>query len=417
MSGEFERFVGLRYLRSKPFQTVMSTVGIVLGIWLVIVVISGFRGFQQTIRDRLLGSEPHLTVLKRGLFDDYEAFLQTVEEIPHVVAAAPVVMSDALLQNRQDKRRRYGARIYGVDPERAPRVTNLADYMGGRIVFDDPDILRIGKSKLPEGDTVKGGIILGRQLARRLNVNVGDPIVVFSNFREGPRGEVIPIVRNFVVVGTYTSGLYEIDASVAYISLEDAQEIFDLRGAVTQVEIRTTSLEDADLVKAQILQRYGLEYFPQTWKEIRGAFFVYLELEERLSFAVLAISVVVAAFSISITLVMLVREKTREIGILKAMGASNRSILRIFMLHGTTIGVVGAILGTTIGIATCWVLEHWLRIPLPGDVYQVDQVHMDVSPVYVGLINGLTVLVCWLATLYPAYRAAMLRPVEALRYE
>ena len=413
----YEYFVGWRYLRAKPFQTVMSTLGIVLGIWLVIVVISGFRGFQDTIRDRLLGSEPHLTLLE-GLarFSDYESVIRDLEEIPNVVAVTPAIMSDALIQNRKEKRRRFGIRVYGVDPERAPKVTRLDRYISGGLRFDLPEIIAMGKAKLPEGDTVQGGIILGSWLARRLNVSIGDPVLLYSDFRQ--RGQAIyPIIRNLVVVGLYTSGLKEIDSSVAYVSLDVAQALFGLEGTITHIEIRTTSLEEADRVKKAVLDRFGAEFRPITWKELRGEFFVWLELEERLSFAVLALSVIVAGFSIAITLVMLVREKTREIGILKAMGASNQSVLRIFVLHGTIVGVLGVIIGTVLALITSYVLEYWLRIPLPGDVYQVDQVHMKVSWVYVTLINVITILVCWLATIYPALRAAKLRPVDALRME
>jgi len=416
----YESFVGLRYLKAKPAQTAMSLGGVVLGIVVVIVSLSIFSGFQQTLRDKLLGAEAHLIVLPQAAdLNDYPTVVKEFESLPKVVAASPAILSQALLRNYANKDYLSGAMVKGIDPELAPRVGDLNSYLrSGRLNFDRPELIEMAHRRgVPQEDTIQGGIVLGWALARRLRVQVGDPIFVFADFKEDPFGKIYPVPRLFVVCDLYNSGLYEIDANMAFISLSAAQRLYRTPTGVTQIEIRATSPDDADEIQREILTRYGLEYAPKTWKELRGSFFSAMELEKRLTFVILALIVVVAAFSVAITLIMLVLEKYREIGTLKALGATNGGVLRIFMLNGTIVGVIGAALGTAISLLLCYVLKHYLRIPLPGDVYQIDYVPVKVSWGYVGLVNALSVLICWVATLYPAFRASHLNPVEALRYE
>lgn len=416
----YESFIGLRYLKAKPAQTAMSLGGVVLGIVVVVVSLSIFSGFQQTLRDKLLGAEAHLIVLPQaGDFRDYPRAVAAFEQLPKVVAASPSTLGQALLRNYHDKEYLSGAMIKGLDPASAPRVGDLTAYLqSGRLGFDRPELVEMARRRgVPEEDTIQGGIILGWALARRLRVQVGDPLFVFADFKEDPFGRIYPVPRIFVVCDLYRSGLYEIDANMAFISLSAAQSLYRTPTGVTQIEIRTQTPDDAEEVQREILTRYGLEYAPRTWKELRGSFFSAMELEKRLTFVILALIVVVAAFSVAITLIMLVMEKYREIGALKALGATRGGVLRIFMLNGTIVGVVGAGLGTAISLILCYLLKHYLRIPLPGDVYQIDYVPVKVSWGYVGLVNGLSVLVCWMATLYPAFWASRLDPVEALRYE
>ncbi|MBM3213330.1 ABC transporter permease [Candidatus Poribacteria bacterium] len=419
----FEYLIGLRYLRAKPAQTIMSAGGVMLGVVVVIVSLSVFNGFQTTLRDRLLGSEPYLVVLPQGgSFGDHNAFIDELRAIPKVTGATPTIMNQALLRNYDDRDRLSGALVKGIDPATISGVTDLGSYLRtGALDLERPDLiapLQQGDSpRVPADDTIQGGIILGWALARRLQVRVGDPLFVFADFKEDPYGRIYPVPRVFVVVDLYTSGLYEMDSNMAFVSLTAAQSLYRTPTDVSQIEVRTDTPDDADTVQRAILERYGLEYLPKTWKELRGSFFGALELEKRLTFVTLALIIVVAAFSTAITLIMLVMEKTREIGALRALGAERGSVLRLFMLNGTIIGVIGAILGTVVSLGLCWLLKHYLRIPLPGEVYQVDYVPVKVSWGYVASVNALAIAVCWLASLYPAYRASRLRPVEALRYE
>ncbi len=414
----YEYYIAWRYLRAKPYQTVMSTSGVVLGIAVVIVSLSIFSGFQSTLRDKLMGSEAHLIVGAHGATtEEYESLIDELLEMPQVVAATPTIISDILLQSRKNTRLRRGAQLRGIDPARAPDVNRLTEFLTSReLDFEREEYIADGLAKLPEGDTVRGGIILGGELARRLQVSVRDPVIVYSDFKEGPQGRIIPVVRNFVVVDTYRSGLDDIDLYLAFVSLDTAQELFDMEG-VTQLEVRTLDPDDADAVQTAILDRHGLTYLPRTWKELRGSFFGAMELEKRLTFVILGLIVVVAGFSISIALIMLVMEKVREIGVLRAMGCPRGAIARVFMLNGTIVGFIGAALGTLISLGLCWLLEYYLQIDLPGDVYQIDRVPVEISWRFVLVVNVLSILICWLATIYPALRAARFQPVEALRFE
>jgi len=224
------------------------------------------------------------------------------------------------------------------------------------------------------------------------------------------------VVRNFVVVDIYQSGLYEIDSSVAYVEFSAAQDVFDMTGNASQVEIRAEHADLAGDVKDEILARHGLLYRPSTWQEMRGTFFYWLRLEKIGAMVIFGAIVLVAGFSIAIALVMLVREKTREIGILRAMGAGSAGVRGIFMLHGAVIGVVGVVVGTTLGLVIC-MLVRLLELELPGDVYQIEHVPVLLSWRFILLVDALTLVMCWAMSFIPASRAAALHPVEALRYE
>jgi lipoprotein-releasing system permease protein len=412
-----EFFIGWRYLRARPFQTGMSITGVVLGIVVLVVTYSIWTGLEEALRARLLGSEAHVEVGKMGgLFTDYEKFIAAAEELPEIVAGTPSVVSEVLLQNRASKRRKAGAQVRGVDPARAGAVARISEYLAsGELVFDRPELIAEGKSRLHDADTVVGGIIVGSGLAMKLRLSVGDPVMMYATFHE--RGTAIyPVMRTFVVVDTYESGLYEIDASVAYIDFAVAQDIFDYEGAATVVQLRVAEPNRAGAAKQAILQRFGLVYNPRTWQEMRGAFFYWLRLEKIGAMIIFGAIVLVAGFSIAIALVMLVREKTREIGILRAMGLGASGIRRVFMLHGTVIGVLGVLIGTAIGLAIC-VIVMQLKVGLPGDVYQIEYVPVLLSWRFILLVDGSSFVMCLGMSLLPASRAANLRPVEALRYE
>jgi lipoprotein-releasing system permease protein len=413
----YEFFIGWRYLRAKPFQTAMSITGVVLGVVVLIVTYSVWSGLEEELRGSLLGSEAHLVVDRAGEgFAGYEEFIAQVLTIPGVVAASPTVESEALLQSPTSSQRRAGAMIRGVDPARAGDVVNVDEYLGsGELRFDRDDLIESGRRRLAEGDTVKGGIILGSGLARRLGVRVGDPVVMYAAFHQ-IGGQFVPVVRNFVVIDTYESGLYEIDSGVAYIDFDVAQDVFSTNGRASRVHVGIEDPDNAAQVKEDILARHGLLYVPRTWQEMRGEFFFWLRVEKIGAMVMLGAIVLVAGFSIAIALVMLVREKTREIGILRAMGARAQTVRSIFVLHGAVVGATGIVLGTGVGLLVCGAVALY-EIPLPGSVYQIEHVPVTLSWRFIALVDALTLAMCLVMAWVPAKRAADMHPVEALRYE
>ena len=242
-------------------------------------------------------------------------------------------------------------------------------------------------------------------------------MIVASELRRTPMG-MMAIMRNFVVTGIYESGMYLYDDNLAFISLSTAQELYGKPGRVNHIEVLTDKPDEVATVRNAILQKFGLEFLPsKTWMDMHAHLFDAMKLEKKVTFVIEALIILVAAFSITSTLIMMVMEKTRDIGILKAMGATDRSIRAIFSLEGVIIGVIGAILGTSLGLFLCWSLQSWLRIPIDATVYQISSLPVRISWMFVFLVNGFALLICWLAALHPARQAAKLNPVEALRYE
>ena len=346
-----------------------------------------------------------------------------------VVAAAPSVKQVALIQNLMNGRR-SGVQVRGIDSERGGFVTrihgNLQSYQnnplaeelskeGGPINFDRPDIINIGRSKLPEGDTIAGGIILGEAVAGTLGIDIGDPALLYTDV-ERIVGRIVASIRTFIVIDFYRSGVYALDSRNAYVELSAAQRAFNMGGAVTRVDIRTAEPDDADAVKKEILDEYGVTYHPRTWKEQWGEMFALLELEKMGASIIFALIVLVASFSIAVMILMLVKEKTREIGILKTMGMSDRAVLRIFALYSAAIGGMGAVAGTLGSLGLCWLITQ-LEIPLPAQFYYISTVPVEISWPFIGLVNALTMTVCLGVSFLPSRRASIMDPIEALRYE
>ncbi len=430
MSLPCERLIGWRYLRAKPFQTIISVLGVFLGMVALIVAYSIWSGLEAILYNRLISSEPHLTAQKIGKrFIDYEEFIANMETKEKVSAVAPSVEQVALIQNLMNGRR-SGVQIRGIDSERGGYVTrihgNLASYQnnplaeemfkeGGPINFDRPDIISIGRSKLPEGDTIAGGIILGEAVAGTLGIDIGDPALLYTDV-ERIAGRIVASIRTFIVIDFYQSGVYALDSRNAYVELSAAQRAFNMGDAVTRVDIRTAEPDDADDVKKEILNEYGMTYHARTWKERWGEMFALLELEKMGASIIFALIVLVASFSIAVMILMLVKEKTREIGILKTMGMSDRSVLRIFGLYSAAIGGMGAVAGTLGSLGLCWLITQ-LEIPLPAQFYYISTVPVEISWPFIGLVNALTMTVCLGVSFLPSRRASLMDPVEALRYE
>ncbi len=406
----FEVFIGGRYLRAKQKQafisliTLLSIAGVTVGVMALIIVIAVMAGFESDLKRRILGVESHVILLRHGgAFTDYKNVLHQVEQVDGVRAATPFVYSQIMLRSGSGL---SGAVLRGIDPASAGKVIEN---------FDDETLAQLSRMETDEGSRASG-IILGKELAANLGVGPGDPVYVIA-----PRGMLspmghLPAMRRFTVVGLFSSGMYEYDGSLAYVHLSDAQSVLRMKAAVTGIEIRVTELYKADEIAGGIERALGFPYWTKDWMQMNRNLFSALKLEKTVMFIILALIVLVAAFNIAGSLIMMVMEKTRDIAILKAMGATDRSIRRIFVFKGMTIGAVGTGLGVGLGIFLCTLLGHYQFIELPPQVYYITHLPVRLEKLDVVIIAGAALLICFLSTLYPARQAARLNPVDAFRY-
>jgi len=403
----FERFISGRYLKAKQqtfisLITLLSIAGVTVGVMALIIVIAVMAGFEKDLKSRILGVESHIILMRHGGdFTDHRRVLSDIEAVPGVEAATPFVYSQTMLRSAGGL---SGGVIRGIDPDTADRVIqNL-----------EPEALaRLANLKDSDGP---GGVILGKGLAGNMGVITGDSVYVIS-----PRGMLspmghLPAMKRFRVAGLFESGMYEYDSSLAYMHLEDAQGLLRMDDAVTGIEIRVTDVYKADKLADRIAAGLGFPYWTKDWMEMNHNLFSALKLEKTVMFIILALIILVAAFNIASSLIMMVMEKTRDIAILKAMGATDRSIRRIFVYKGMTIGAIGTTLGVLLGFVLCMLLKQYKFIELPADVYYITTLPVQLEALDVILTAGAAMVICYLATLYPARQASRLDPVEALRY-
>lgn len=428
----YEFFVSMRYLKSRRRQgfisliTLISVGGVAVGVMVLIVVLSVMSGFETTLKEKLLGINAHLWVLpqRTGQLQGYRDLASQIETIPRVTHATPFTAHEVMLMAG---RRVAGTIVRGIDPDERSQTGDFAR------LFADRDLTALLNPPAPEpggadsgaSQSARRGIVLGTELARTLRVNDGDQLILNSPLGILQPAGILPNVRGFTVTGTFETGMYEYDAKLALISLDEAQELFDLGEVVHGIEVRVDDIyrvrEVADATKSLL----GPGVWTRDWMQMNRTLFSALRQERVLMFIILVLIILVAAFNIISTLIMMVMEKTGAIAILKAMGASNRGIYRIFMIQGLVIGLVGMVIGTIAGLLLAWnlpaiatTIEGWLGIQFfPPDVYVIDQLPVEIRSFDVVAIVVTSVCVSFLATLYPAWNASRLDPVVALRYE
>lgn len=404
----FELFLGLRYLRATGQRTNLSLFvwigvgGVFLGVAALILVLAVMTGFQDSIRDKIIEANPHLLVFGvGGGIAEAGRVAAEVQAVRGVRSATPFVVQQALFSTEGGGA--HGGLLRGVDLEAAAARADLGRH------------LRAGSlGPLASGEPA---ILLGVELARTLGVVPGDAVTVIS-----PKGALtavglVPKMRRFAVAGTVELGMYEYDASVAYLALPAAQEFAGLGARVTGIEVKLADPFDARRLGGAVARRLGAGYWVRDWMEMNKNFFAALQLEKLALFVVVTIIVLVAAFAIIGHLVLLVAEKRKEIGILKAMGASNGSMTAVFFAVGMTIGVVGTVAGSLVGLALIWAQNTYRIIRLAGDVYQIDYLLMKLTWTDLLLVVGAALVLSFLATILPARRAGALVPVDVLRYE
>jgi lipoprotein-releasing system permease protein len=413
----YEYFIGLRYLRARRQETFISLItlisilGVMIGVMTLNVVMGVMTGFEETLRDRLLGINAHVAVVKSGdQLRDYQKLLDQVVKEEGVVAATPTVYGQVMLTSGA---RVTGVVVRGVDPDRVNKVVDIQRYMkeGSVAALKAQHPLQI------EGRTVLlPGIVLGERLASQLGVFVGSPVQVVSPLGSPTAIGVIPKVRRFVVNGILNTGMSEIDSTLVFMGLADAQKFFELGDGVTNIEIRVNDVNRSREIAEQIQRRLGFPYFTEDWSRLWPNLFSALQLEKTVYFLVLLLMVLIGAFNIISTLVMVVMEKKKDIAILRSMGATRESIRNIFLFKGSVIGIIGTSLGVLLGLAVCVFLDTY-GFQLPKDTFLISTVPVRI---YLGnfvLVAVASLFVCLIASLYPARQAAKLDPVEIIRYE
>ena len=411
----FEYFIGNRYLRVKQtfisLITILSIAGITIGVMALIIVIAVMSGAESEFRSRILGVESHVMIMRYGnAFTDYRRIIQDIEKIDGVKTASPYVFSQIMLRSSS---RVSGAVLRGIDPGSAGQAIKSLDK-----AFLEQ---RLTQNQIAGTSAFVPGIILGQELARNLGVMENDIIYLIS-----PRGMIspvghIPAMKRFRVTGLFESGMYEYDTSLAYVQLKDAQSILHIGDSVTNIGVRVKDIYKADTIAeniaANLNQKYKTgSYWARDWMQMNRNLFSALKLEKKAMFIILTLIVLVAAFNIASSLIMMVMGKTKDIAILKAMGATDKSIKRIFVFKGMIIGLTGTVLGMCLGLTGCILLKHYKFIKLPGDIYYFTTLPVKLEALDVFVIVSATMIICYLATLYPARQASKLNPVEAIRY-
>jgi lipoprotein-releasing system permease protein len=414
----YELFIGLRYLRARRSETfislitVISVLGVMIGVMTLNVVMAVMTGFEETLRDRLLGINAHVALVKSGdQLRDYEQLLERVRKESGVVAAAPTIYGQVMVTSGP---RVSGVFVRGVDPDQVNRVVDIEKYVkeGSLQELKKPQAIQV-----EDRTVLLPGVILGVRLANQLGVFRGSPIQVVSPLGSPTAIGVIPKVRRFVVVGIFDSGMSEIDSTLVYMSLGDAQKFFELGDAVTNIEVRVQNIYQAKMVADSIQRKLGFPYLTEDWSRLWPNLFSALKLEKTVYFLVLLLMVLIGAFNIISTLIMVVMEKRKDIAILRSMGATRAGIRKIFLIKGCVIGVVGTALGVLFGLAICLLIQKYRFIELPKDVFLISTVPVRIYWSNFLLVGFASLGVCLLASIYPARQAAKLDPVEIIRYE
>lgn len=410
-----ELLIGLRYTRAKrrnhfiSFISATSMLGVVLGVWALITVMAIMNGFHKDLRDRILFVVSHVTVGDyRGELSDWQGVSEIVGRNPEVVAQSPFILGQGMITKGSEV---SGALIRGIDPDTESSVSEVLDH-----------VVEGNASALKSGDF---GIILGDTLARILGVKVGEKVTLVA-----PKGKVtpaglLPRMKRFTVVGLFKINMQEYDAGIAMIHIDDAARLLGMGNNVSGVRLKLSDVDKAPLVSYQLSEQLQQQYRVRDWTQEHANFFRALEIEKRVVFIVLMLIIAVAAFNIVSTLVMIVTDKEPDVAILRTLGMSPSSVMKVFMVQGTIIGVVGTLLGGIFGVLTALnvktlipAIERFLNIELfPVSVYVITDFPAELRVADVTWVMVISLCLSFLATIYPAWRASRVEPAEALRYD
>ena len=391
----WELFISWRYFTARRKERFISAIclisilGIALGVMALIVVISVMNGFDKELREKIVGVNPHIYIEKQKGIDNPQQLLTTLDNTEHVIGASPFINGQALFKTEESV---TGVLVRGIEPSRERGVTKIDKYLvKGKLDLTDQDI------------------IIGSELAKRLYLEMGDKVSIISS----SRGKTF----NFNITGIFTSGMYEYDLNLVLTNIKAAQNIFDLQGLVGGIGVRLDNLYHLNTVRDSLQKTLKYPYWVRDWMSMNSNLFSALKLEKTVMFVIVALIVVVACFNIAGHLIMMVMEKTKDIGILKAIGASNQAIKKIFTLEGLMIGLSGTALGAAGGLLLCQMLKTYKFISLPADIYYIETLPVQMRWIDSIIIVVSVLVISLLAAIYPARAAARLNPAETLRYE
>ncbi|HJV65025.1 MAG TPA: lipoprotein-releasing ABC transporter permease subunit [Geomonas sp.] len=414
----FELFIGLRYLKAKrkstfiSLITLISVAGVALGVMALIIVLAVMTGFEEDLKDKILGTNAHIVILNTtGAMEDYHGLLDKVQKMDGVVAATPFIYNQVMLSSGKNV---SGVVLRGIDVATDAKVTNLHKSMveGSLSKLEDPT------AKTP-------GVVIGKELAKNLGLFVGDTLDVISPMGNITPFGMMPKMRHFKLVGIFNTGMFEYDSTLAYVSLDEAQQFLGLGDVVTGIQLKVRDVYKTGALVQKLNRELGPSYHARDWMQMNRNILFALKTEKSVMFVILTLIVLVAAFGIASTLFMVVMEKTRDIAILKSMGATSRSIMRIFVFEGVIIGVFGTAIGVLSGLLVALnlgpIVDFIQRMTgfelFSKDIYYLDHFPSRVIPSDVLLISVTAVLISFVATLYPSWAASRMAPAEALRYE
>ena len=404
----WQLLVSLRYLTSKRKEkfisliSLISVLGVAVGVAALIVVIAVMSGFDEDLRDKIIGTYSHIEVIAGEGMKPSGELVDKMLKTPHVTAVSFFLNGQGLVRAGDNV---TGVIVKGVVPKDETRVNRLGEYM-----------------KKGSLELAGGGIVLGSELAGKLGVGVGGVVSLVSPGSLMAKELKFPFNfkiegSDFRVAGIFTSGMYEYDSNLAYIDLADAQKFFGAEAMASGAAVKVDNALSVDETKRALQLKLGPRYAVRTWMDLNKNLIAALKLEKTVMFIILTLIVIVACFNIASSLIMTVLEKTRDIGILKAIGSTNLNIMAIFALQGGLIGVIGTLLGAASGLAICWCLKTYRFISLPKEIYYIDRLPVKMDLYDISLIVSLSILISLVAAIYPSYRASKLDPVEALRYE
>ena len=413
---QYEFFVGLRYLRARRSErfisllTVIAVLGVMISVVTLNVVIAVMTGFEEVLRDRLLGLNSHILLVKPASYlTGYDGLARRLEKREDVTAAAPSLNGQIILTSGN---RVSGAVVRGIDPDRSH--VEIDEYLKQGTLRD----LTLRTPVQVDGrDLTLPGIIIGDRLAEQLRVDKGDPVQAVSPVGSPTAVGIIPRIRRFAVAGIFDSGMREYDSGLVFMGLADAQGFFGVADVATSIEITVADAAHARSIADNIQEAVGSGYRVEDWTRLWPNLFAALRLEKTVYFLVLLLMVLIAAFNIVSTLIMVVMEKRKDIAVLRSLGASRGGVRWIFLLNGWIIGAVGTLLGVVLGYLLARLIQTYQFIELPDDVFLVSTVPVSISPLYFALVGLASLAICCLASIYPARQAAKLHPVDVIRYE